>query len=158
MIYILFGEMGVGKNYVGEKLAEHLGCNFFDGDDALSPFLKEKVSNHKPLTVKEVEYFVRYDLIPAIDHRNCLSNMVVSQALYRADHRKMISDYFGSEVKWVYIRPPSVFTHMRRLLSRRKGWKWVALWLMSKPFFDRPPKDTLTIRNTDNLEIKKVWK
>jgi len=67
MIYILFGEMGVGKNYVGEKLAKHLGCKFFDGDDALSSHLKEKVANHRPLTVEEVKYFVKYDLIPQID-------------------------------------------------------------------------------------------
>lgn len=42
MIYLIFGEMGIGKNYVGEKLAKHIGCSFFDGDTVIPKSMIEK--------------------------------------------------------------------------------------------------------------------
>ena len=170
-IYILFGEMGVGKNYIGEKLAEHLDCYFFDGDEALPPALKEKVSNFKSLTLDEIEDFVRDDLIPEVEAmagkakpcgcgcgRDLGGDMVVGQALYRADHRKIIAEYFGSRVEWIYIEPPSFFTHMKRLLSRRRGIRWMLLGLASKAFFQKPPSNTFRIKSVDGVSITDAWK
>ena len=52
--------MGVGKNYIGERLAEHLGCPFYDGDESLPRAMKYKVENFQSLTLDEVEGFIKH--------------------------------------------------------------------------------------------------
>ncbi len=158
MIYILFGEMGVGKNYIGEKIAAHMGCPFFDGDDAFPAHLKKKIDRCQSLTVEEVEGFVRENLIPEINDRSGFppDNLVVAQALYRADHRAMIDAYFGPEVMWVHVKPPGFFTHMRRLFSRVKGLRWMFLALMSKGAFQKPAYGTLSFNNTNGIGVEHI--
>ncbi|KKN65708.1 hypothetical protein LCGC14_0478470 [marine sediment metagenome] len=158
MIYILIGEMGVGKNYIGKMLANQLGCNFFDGDDALPANLKKKVANFQSLTLDEIEGFVKNNLIPQIEkEKSDKIDLVVAQALYRSDHRDIITAHFGqrllSRVKWVYVKPPSLFTHMGRLFSRDKGLRWALLGLLSKPFFQKPAIPIWTIENTTGMKI-----
>lgn len=151
MIYIIFGEMGVGKNYIGEKLAEQLGCDFIDGDDVLPQHLKEKVDNFESFTLHEVNSFVRKNLIPHIRFQaESGKDIVVAQALYRSVHRDIISILLD-EVTWVYVNAP-FFIHMKRLLSRKNGWSWVLLCLMSKPWFQKP-HPCWTISSTPNIGI-----
>lgn len=157
MIYVLFGEMGIGKNYVGERLAEHLDCIFFDGDDVLPPDLKEKVARMKPLTHADVNRFVTNHLIPGIRIMANLygGEIVVAQALYMRKHRQQIVDALGGpdEVKLIHLPSPSFLTHMGRLLKRRRGIRWMLLGLMSKPFFQKPPAGTAAIMNRDGLDL-----
>lgn len=143
MIYMLFGEMGIGKNYVGERLAEHLGCEFFDGDDVVPEAMAEKVANFKPLTVEDIDDYVYNHLIGAIRDRAADStDLVVAQALYRRVHREAIQEAFDW-VQMVYLPVPSLRTHLGRLLTRENGWKWAAWGLFNKLFFQKP-KDSET--------------
>lgn len=156
-IYILFGEMGAGKNYIGEQLAQHLGCPFYDGDDVFPPKLKEKIKACKSLTRKEVRHYVISSLLPAIVGWNMnQENIVVAQALYIQEHRSFI-DWTMLPITWVYVKPPSFFAHMRRLFSRKNGLKWMLLGLMSKSAFQEPAPYTLTITNVEGLDISSIW-
>jgi len=159
-IYILFGEMGVGKNHIGEQLAAHLGCDFFDGDNAFPPNLKEKIKRCESLTKREVRSYVLGNLIPCIVTAGLHSkspDLVVAQALYIQEHRDIISwslaDY---QIEWVHIKPPSFLTHMRRLCSRESGLKWMLLGLISKAAFQEPPSGTLTIESVQDIDVASV--
>lgn len=47
--YIVMGVSGCGKTSVGKSLAEHLGWNFYDGDDFHPPANIAKMANGIPL-------------------------------------------------------------------------------------------------------------
>lgn len=96
MIYLIFGEMGIGKNYVGEKLAKHIGCSFFDGDTVIPPSMLKKVLNFKPLGAEDIDDYVTNHLIPEIENKY-QNELVVAQALYREKHRNQICAHFGEE-------------------------------------------------------------
>lgn len=149
MIYILFGEMGVGKNYVGGKLARRLNCEFFDGDTVIPAAMKEKIAKFKILDQKTIKDFIYNHLIPAVQKRAIeRENLVVAQALYREEFRIALIESLDVEnVCPVYIKAPSFRTHMKRLLSRTNGIRWVVFCLISKFFLQRPDDDTFTIDN-----------
>lgn len=155
MLYLLFGEMGVGKNYVGERLANFLSCDFFDGDLVVPPEMVEKVVNFKPLTPEMIDDYVHNHLIPGIDVRFDRANpLVVAQALYFERHRQAIREYFGAEkTKLVYLPTPSVVTHMGRLYSRENGLRWAAFGLFNKFFFEKPTSDVEVIENKRNSDL-----
>ena len=139
-IYILFGEMGCGKNYVGKKLANHLGCEFFDGDDVLPDFLKEKVKNFKPISITDLDTYIRSNLIPSIlEKASQEKDLVVAQALYRERHRYFLQAVLNpGPVKFVYVRAPSLWANMKRLYGREKGFRWALFGLFNGLFFQVP--------------------
>lgn len=161
MIYVLFGEMGIGKNYVGERLAKHLDCSFFDGDQVLPARLAEKVKQIRSLSPKEINGFVTGHLIPAIRYVSIIrEDVVVAQALYMRRHRQEIVDTLGGseKVRLIHLPSPSFPTHMGRLYSRRQGFRWMLLGLLSKLFFQKPLAGTATIMNRDNVDLTKQFR
>jgi gluconate kinase len=155
MIYILFGEMGVGKNYVGERLAQGMGCEFFDGDTVIPKPMQDKIDGFEILTASVVEDFIHNHLIPEIQKRKTdRRNLVVAQALYRKEYRQAVIDVLGEEnVKVIYLPAPSFFTHMKRLMRRKNGIRWVIFCLISKLFFQRPYQNTTVIINEDDSKL-----
>jgi gluconate kinase len=158
-IYLLFGEMGTGKNYIGERLAEHLGCQFFDGDDWIPLHLQSKIDRCESLTLEEVSEYVDDDLIPQLKNIQASTEMaVVAQALYRENDRYEIQDELGDQVVWIHVVPPSRWTHMWRLLSRKNGFRWALLGLMSKPYFEAPdPETTYTMVSEADMDVGEYW-
>jgi gluconate kinase len=148
MIYILFGEMGVGKNYVGERLAKHLECEFFDGDTVIPKPMAKKVNNFKFLSPSMIEDYIRNHLLVEIRKKLKGKDLVVAQALYRKAFRnEVLKGLKGEEVKLVYIPAPTFPVHMKRLLKRRRGPRWMVFCLMNKLFFQKPDKNTAVIEN-----------
>lgn len=156
MIYILFGEMGVGKNYVGEKLAKKLNGCFWDGDDAIPEEMKKKVKNFKPLSDEMLTDYVQNLFIPMVQFQVGIPNLVVSQALYKKKHRKMVEEAISDDIKWIYIKPPSLRVHMSGLLTRPSGWKWMAYCLLSKPFFQKPVGVYTVVNSTDKEIARQI--
>jgi gluconate kinase len=155
MIYLLFGEMGVGKNYVGERMARQLGCPFLDGDDAIPDWMMWKVERFKILSLGELDRYTQQHLVPAIYNaavvgRGRDADLVVAQALYRRRHRRMIIEFMERHkvgITPVWLKPPSLMTHIRRLWSREHGFHWLVYAAVTKPFFQRPAKGTAVIVN-----------
>lgn len=162
MIYILFGEIGVGKNYVGYKLANYLNCQFFDGDICIPDEMKQRVKKFKFLPDELITNFVDKQLIPYIHHwadkRSYSTDLVVAQALYKRKHRQMILDRVrGSRL--IYISPPSFAKHLSYLL-KRKDYRWITYWLLSKPFFQKPDGNVIEIVSNNKIgrQIRKKIK
>lgn len=157
-IYIVFGEMGAGKNHVGMRLARHLGCRFYDGDDALPWLLKKKVERFESLTLRDIEVFVSDYLTPRILLKANHSDVVVAQALYRQKHRDLLDQLLVRDhnVFWIHLKTPSNWTHARRLLGRPNGWRWFLLGMLSKPYFEvtRPYR---TMVSRDGMDVGKAW-
>ena len=141
-VIILFGEMGAGKNYHGERIAEEYEYHFLDGDTLISPEMAERVKKFKPLTPEMIRSFVR-DLGDEIHDRlifDDISGLVVAQALYSNEDRRFLSDYLivlGYNVKLVWVTVP-VWQNIKQLFSRKRGLRWIIYWLMNKPWFEKP--------------------
>jgi len=151
MIFLLFGEMGVGKNYVGKRLAHKLDCPFFDGDLAMPKEMKERVRKFKSLTNSMLTDFVENNLIPAIiSNANPIKHkhLVVGQALYKREHRKEIRRRFGRTM-FIHVVAPSFRVHMARIMTRPHGFRWAAYCVASKLFFERPGNSTYIINDID---------
>ena len=126
MLIIIFGEMGMGKNFVGECLAREMSIHFLDGDTAIP-------AGTRLLHKADVDRFVTYQLIPAIESSLKLHNdLIVAQALYFEEHRKQIENYFKyfTSVKFIHVRATEKLQR-ERLLTREEGKEF---WL---PYRDR---------------------
>lgn len=165
MIYILFGEMGSGKNYVGEKLAKKLNCPFLDGDTLIQEEMMIKVLGFNVFKKDCIEGYVKDYLIPeilnlAIDN----DDVVVSQALYARSFRQSIVDAVNKDhllqllgkdkVKLIWVKTP-LLLNLRQLLSRQRGIGWLLYFFITTLFFQRPGKEAIQINNnrTNNLDL-----
>jgi len=158
MIYILFGEMGIGKNYVGERLASRLKCKFIDGDDFLTPAMQKKVNAFKPLSKQDLDEFMEKLVEGIAINYDGEDDIVVAQALYRREHRAWIYknlNSLGHKVDFIWIPVPSVRTHIKRLWSR--NFKWVLYGMFNKLFFQRPYGGGL-IHNRDKGNLEEEFK
>ena len=149
MIYLLFGEMGVGKNYIGEMFAKKLGCPFFDGDDVMPDDMRKRVEKFKSLPDEIITKFVEKNLIPEILNLSTRKpDLVVAQALYRKKYRDMIVNAcmtMEDAITLIYIKPEGFFKHMSCIMKRPKGLRWATYCLLSKPFFQKPNDDVLEV-------------
>lgn len=139
-VIILFGEMGAGKNYWGKIIAERHGLVFFDADTVIPPEMSTLVRDFKPIPREMISRFVD-DLGGIIaDKADANNGVVVAQALYTDEDRKFLLLFLNSlgyKVHFVWITT-STWKNFKQLLSRDHGWRWVAYWLMSKPWFQKP--------------------
>jgi gluconate kinase len=150
MIYLLFGEMGVGKNYVGERLAKYHYCQFYDGDLSLTPEMKEKVKNFGVLPDDMLDRFVEKLITDVRNRMPIIGYMVVGQALYKEKHRQRFVEVI-KDVKLIRVVPPSLRVHMSRIMTRPRGLRWAAYCLLSKPFFQKPGRDVdVIVNDTDD--------
>jgi gluconate kinase len=153
MIYLLFGEMGVGKNYVGERMARQLGAIFYDGDDAIPEWMWRKIRRFVPPSLVDLDRYIAEHLIPMIHNlvvNNSAYDLVVAQALYRRRHRRMIIDFMEQQkcaIIPVWLVSPSFLVHAGRLLGRERGLRWLTYCLMCKPLFQAPDESALRIVN-----------
>lgn len=139
-VYILFGEMGCGKTYVGSQYTKVSGFKFFDGDSVITPRMLERVSKFKAISEDIIEEYMDVLSDAIADQMEDCENLVVSQALYRNEDRKSMITFLeclGYQVKMYWVQVP-FFQNIQNLLTRDNGWKWVLYWLINKPFFQKP--------------------
>ena len=136
-IIIMYGEMGSGKSYLGERYAKQQGMAFLEGDDFLPPAMASRIAQFKPVTPDMIKRYLLEYLIPVILGEVDARGLVVSQALYLREHRKMLVErlrFHGHEVELQHVRAP-FWRHMRQLWNRPQGARWVLYGLLNKPFF-----------------------
>lgn len=141
-IVILFGEMGAGKNYHGERLSRMTGFTFFDGDTVISPEMAKKISNFQPLPREMIESYVTHLANEIADRGEdeSVRGLIVAQALYMNDDRLYLQYFLrclGFNVKFYWIKTP-FWRNLKQIFSRKNGFRWVFYWLMNKPFFQKP--------------------
>ena len=142
-IVLFFGEMGAGKTYwAKEYQTEHPQLWFIEGDELVPVDMQAYVKKFKLPTKDMVERLVlRIANLPALTpvDSQC-KGFVICQALYRNGHREFLLNHWkrlGYNVQAVWIRVP-FWQNIRQLLKRPQGWKWLAYWLLNKPFFQKP--------------------
>ena len=141
---------------MGKQLAANIGCEFVDGDTFISPEIAKKVASFKRLSLKDLDNFVTKRLIPGIEDHvkriGFLSDLVVTQALYRKRHRDLIRKHFDEDCVFIEIKA-SLRTNLKRLLTREKGIRWALYGLLNRPFFQT--KDLKY--SVDNSKDNKVF-
>jgi len=145
-VIILFGEMGAGKNYWGSYLSKLNDMPFFDGDDVITPEMAERVSKFQALTPEIIGAYIE-DLIYDISYRATEKGLIVAQALYSDDNRKLIYSLLtqqGFNVQFYWIKT-SFWRNLKQLFSRPRGLRWIVYWLMNKPYFEKPTHDYMVI-------------
>lgn len=138
-ITILFGEMGGGKNYHGEIIANETNTPFFDGDEVVTPEMLERVKNFKSITRAMIINYVNV-LANAIADRAEPNGLIVAQALYFDEDRLFLKKFLeclGYHVTFVWVKT-SFWRNLKQIYSRKNGLRWVIFWLMNKPFFQKP--------------------
>lgn len=139
-IIIYFGEMGSGKTYNGRRTALDLRMEFFDGDDVATPEMRERIARFKPLTKEMIKPFIKRLTAAIVSLATMYDGLVVSQALYsRSDRARLNATLtaLGFKVEWRWVQTP-LWQNMKQLYSRPSGARWVAYWLIHKPFFEKP--------------------
>ena len=139
-VYILFGEMGCGKTYVGSRYAEKHGFKFFEGDSVITPRMLERVSKFKAISEDILEEYMDVLADAIADQMADTDHLVVSQAFYRDEDRQSMITFLqclGYQVRMWWVRV-SFWQNVRNLLTRDNGWKWTLYWLINKPFFQKP--------------------
>ncbi len=149
-VIILIGEMGSGKSHVGRLMAEDRGFEFIEGDELAGPEMAAAIRDLKRITYEMVDDLVERmaNLVYSYKLRG-FPGVVLSQALYREKHRrnlKFLLERANIEVTFLWVRVP-FFQHVRQLLSRRGGPRWIFYWLLSKPFFQRPKHEHVRYLN-----------
>lgn len=143
-ILILYGEMGSGKTYLGERVATLLHMTFLEGDDHIPPEMAERIKRFLPIRPNMIKTYLLRHLVPnihalarALEVKVAGHGIVVAQALYVKNHRILVADalqYLGHEVEFQCIKTP-FWRHMRQLWGRPNGARWVLYGLLNKPFF-----------------------
>jgi len=96
------GVAGAGKTTVGKKLAELLGCPFYEGDDFHPSSNIEKMEKGKPLTDEDREpwLILLREQIKSWRHQNPL--FVLTCSALKEKYRKILES--GGPVRWVYLK------------------------------------------------------
>lgn len=157
-IYFLFGEVGAGKSYCGEKLAESLNCSYFDGDEIFNlpqlQYLQEKIVKKQNFNLVDLNQ-ITIAMISEIKKRcyNPSGYLVVSQAMYRKLNRNYIKSQFA-ELYFVEIKASS-WQHFCQLWNRGISWIWYGLknhWYFQSHhgFYIFNKKDSLPLISVQN--------
>lgn len=141
-VIILFGEMGAGKNYHGERLAYSEGLTFLDGDNCVSGRMLAKVVKFKPIPRDILLDYIDNHLTPQIiEHAYKSRNgIVVAQALYLDNDRHVIMqtlEAHGFDVEFYWVKTPRI-RNIKQLYSRKNGTRWVLYYLQNTAFFQKP--------------------
>ena len=150
-VVVFFGEMGSGKSHCAREFAGEHGYEFFEGDSVVTRELLDRSGRFKPIPRGVIREFVQV-LSRAVEERARMSrssHLVVAQALYLDEDRLAFQRYLnehGLFVRWFWVRT-GFFQHVRQLLSRPKGTRWVPYMLVNKPFFQAPSHPHLVFWN-----------
>lgn len=167
MIYILIGEMGCGKSFIGQKLANEMSPStiFLDGDSVIPNDILQKVNNFKQLSLDDLRLITiaLKDKIFSLKKKYPTSSIVVSQALYRKEERRLLYKYvwhnFPDDKVWFYHVKCSSWMNIKNLLKRENGWSWVWYWFKNRPFFQSPDPESevcAMIRNHPKIAEKGI--
>jgi len=141
-VEVFFGEMGSGKSYCGRVYAGWHGYEFFEGDDVVTRELLDRSGRFRPIPRNVIREFVRVLAAETVRRAAATSApvLVVAQALYLDEDRtwfaRLLAEH-GISVEWHWVRTPFL-KHVRNLLTRKEGWRWVPYMLFNKLFFEKP--------------------
>ena len=98
MLIYLFGLPAAGKNYVGRVLAEAVGYAFYDGDEDLTPEMRQAVRAEQPFTaaMRDRYYALLIDRLAELTAAR--PDLAFCQATFKERHRQQIAAAFPDVV------------------------------------------------------------
>ncbi len=142
MVIVLFGVSGVGKTFLGQRLAMEVGWKFYDADQLHPPGNIEKLRRGLPLTDADRQPWlenVRRLIDTALTSGE---SAVIACSALKASYRHYLRT--DERVKMVYLKGD--FPLIARRLRRRKGHFMNPELLPSQfEMLEEPQKDALII-------------
>jgi len=114
MLIFLFGHPGVGKNYVGETLASHLGFYFWDADLALTTNMQSYIANKQVFTQEMRDNFVQIIIKNTGELLKKHPDLVIAQALYKEKNRRQLAAAFPEALFiWIKASRKNILTRLK---------------------------------------------
>jgi len=142
---VVMGVAGSGKTTIGQLLAQHLGINFFDGDDFHSSGNVQKMSSGQPLTDED-----RVDWLSSLsDLIEGEGPIVLACSALKESYRKLLADS-ETDLRFVFLDiTPEVAS--ARLKSRDSHFMPVSLIESQFQALERP-KDAIKINAENSVD------
>jgi len=114
-IVVVMGVEGVGKSTVGRRLADELGVDFIDGDDAHSPAAKERMAAGVPLDDRARAPWL--DRLDAIVREHEATGLVLACSALKHSYRQRLTRGVSDVAFVALVAPRDVL--MQRITDRR---------------------------------------
>lgn len=114
-IVVMMGVEGVGKTTVGRRLADELGVEFVDGDDAHSPEAKERMAAGIPLDDRARAPWL--DRLDAIVREHRATGLVLACSALKHAYRERLTRGVSDVAFVALVAPRDVL--MERIADRR---------------------------------------
>jgi gluconokinase len=145
MKVFLFGQIGAGKSYLGKLLARDFGFTFHEGDDDITPAMRQAIDAREPFSAEMRIEFT--DILSArIEKLNrAHSRLCVAQALFKNVERHRLRARFPELVfVWVKASPAVIASRLR---DRRGHIADLAYAEFANPYFEAPDFPCVSIDN-----------
>jgi gluconokinase len=116
VIVLLVGVAGSGKTTLGRKLAQSLGCPFYDGDDFHSLANKGKMAKGIPLTDEDRIPWLQSLHAAMVKWERETPLTILACSALKQKYRDLLSDQIP--VRWIYLKGDRE-TIRQRLQDRR---------------------------------------
>ncbi len=144
MLIYLFGLPAAGKNYVGRVLAEVFDFAFYDGDDDLTPEMREAVRTEQPFTdaMRDRYYALLIDRLAELTALQ--PDLAFCQATFKERHRQQIAAAFP-DIVFVLVEADEAV----RMARLAQGGNPVTVEYARRiaAFFEAPQHPHFVIRN-----------
>ena len=144
----LFGQIGVGKSYLGQRLAEDFGLTFYEGDHDITPAMRTAIAASTPFTpAMRLEFAdLLADRIATL--AAATPNFCIAQALFKNNERHHVRARFP-DLTFVWVRAdPHVIAE--RLRRRTDHVADLAYAEFANPHFEPPDFPHRVIENEGN--------
>ena len=145
----LFGLPAAGKNFAGRVLAEEFGYTFYDGDNDLTPEMRDAVREERPFTSAMRDRF--YDLLAGriAELRAEHPRLAFCQATFKEQHRDLMWAQYPDVVFVLVVAEPEV-----RMARLARGGNPVTVEYAQQidSLFEQPSQTHFVITNNDDRE------
>ena len=142
---LLFGQIGAGKSYLGQRLARDFGLTFYEGDHDITPAMRTAIATRAPFTPA-----MRLEFADLIAHRIATlaagpPSFCIAQALFKNIERHHIRSHFPN-LTFVWVRASSEVI-ADRLRHRPGHVADLAYAEFANPYFEPPDFPHCVIEN-----------
>lgn len=149
-LFVVFGLLGCGKNYVGQVLHEDFGMFLYDADTDLTPEMLDAIRKQELISEPVRDAFFDKVILRIGQLRQRENRLVVCQALYKEKHRELILENFP-DARFILVQTPPGLIAAR--LARRKGSPATLAYAQKiAPYFDPPALPHVVVDNSDGRE------
>jgi len=146
----LFGLAGVGKSYLAKYLSAHHGFYQYEGDDDVTPAMRQAIETGQHFTNEMRAEFVGILANKILELQRTHEKIVVSQGLYKNAHRKYLLDNVPN-LQLVWVKASDAV--MLERIKARGGVEITEEYAKSiRVNFEEPDMEVLEVVNDGDVE------